>query len=177
MGHRPDKATQGSAAGIGEQYTQLKELGLLSPNYPRWPLLWFLFSGRGRIGRSRFWLFHLAILAIVGLFMLATGLFYRTLYFGDVALGPTTIYLIHVVLSYSLYGFLLVAAVSSFAVAAKRFHDRDKSGWWSLIGLVPVLGIVWIVVECGCLKGTSGPNRFGPNPLGVHMDDLGRVFD
>ncbi len=52
-----------------------------------------------------------------------------------------------------------------FAIAVKRFHDRDQSGWWSLIGLVPLIGQIWLLVVLGFLKGSSGDNRFGPDPL------------
>ena len=51
------------------------------------------------------------------------------------------------------------------AIQIKRWHDRDKSGWWVLIALVPVIGGIWALVECGFLRGTSGANRFGPDPL------------
>ena len=73
------------------------------------------------------------------------------------------------------------------AVSIKRLHDRNKSGWWLLpfvgatglythfgdmLGVVaPYAGVVaavlslWGFVEMGFLKGTSGYNRFGPNPL------------
>ena len=47
----------------------------------------------------------------------------------------------------------------------KRFHDRDKSGWWVLIAFVPAIGALWILIECGFLKGTGGSNRFGADPL------------
>lgn len=47
------------------------------------------------------------------------------------------------------------------AVQVKRWHDRDKSGWWFLINLLPVVGWLWVLVECGFLRGTVGPNRFG----------------
>ena len=47
------------------------------------------------------------------------------------------------------------------AVQVKRWHDRDKSGWWALLNLVPVVGPIWILVECGVLRGTAGANRFG----------------
>lgn len=68
---------------------------------------------------------------------------------------------------------MLVAAVlaiaipviwSSFAIQAKRWHDRNKSGWWSLISLVPFVGPIWALVECGCLRGTRGPNYYGSDP-------------
>jgi len=65
----------------------------------------------------------------------------------------------------------LLAAVAiaymSLAVFAKRWHDRNKSGWWSLIILVPFIGSIWALVECGCLPGTEGPNRYGADPLAV----------
>ena len=53
----------------------------------------------------------------------------------------------------------------SICLYAKRWHDRDKSGWWSLIIFVPIIGSIWILVELGFLRGTEGPNRFGPDPL------------
>jgi len=47
------------------------------------------------------------------------------------------------------------------AVQIERWHDRDKSGWWFLINLVPIIGWLWVLIECGFLRGTAGPNRFG----------------
>jgi len=49
----------------------------------------------------------------------------------------------------------------SMAVQVKRWHDRDKSGWWFLMNAVPIIGWLWVLIECGFLKGTTGPNRFG----------------
>ncbi len=57
--------------------------------------------------------------------------------------------------------FTLIALVPSILVHIKRFHDRDKSGWWVLIGLIPLIGGIWLLIELGFLKGTPGPNRFG----------------
>ena len=88
------------------------------------------------------------------------------------------------------------------AVAIKRLHDRDKSGWWMIpftvaIGLYGQFGhwlagswaatfigwpvficFIWGLVEMYCLKGTRGPNRFGPDPRApretpTHWDQLG----
>jgi uncharacterized membrane protein YhaH (DUF805 family) len=55
----------------------------------------------------------------------------------------------------------------ALCVQNKRWHDRDKSGWWVLIALVPVIGGIWAIVETGFLAGTSGPNRFGAPESGV----------
>lgn len=53
----------------------------------------------------------------------------------------------------------------SICLYAKRWHDRDKSGWWSLIGLIPIIGGLWMLIELGFLRGTDGPNRFGSDPI------------
>lgn len=61
---------------------------------------------------------------------------------------------------------ILLTIWPSLAIYAKRWHDRDKSGWWTLIGLVPIIGGLWMLIELGFLRGTDGPNRFGPDPIG-----------
>ena len=61
--------------------------------------------------------------------------------------------------------FIVAATWISIAVAVKRYHDRNKSGWWVLIVLVPVIGGLWYLIECGFLRGTAGPNDYGPDPL------------
>ncbi len=53
----------------------------------------------------------------------------------------------------------------SVCVSIKRWHDRGKSGWWVLIALIPVVGWIWTLVECGFLEGVSGANEYGPDPL------------
>ena len=50
------------------------------------------------------------------------------------------------------------------ALQVKRWHDRDKSGWWVLIGVIPIVGRLYALVETGLLRGTEGPNRYGPDP-------------
>ena len=60
--------------------------------------------------------------------------------------------------------FALLVLIPAILVYIKRFHDRDKSGWWVLIVLMPIIGAIWMLVELGFLAGTPGPNRFGPPP-------------
>jgi uncharacterized membrane protein YhaH (DUF805 family) len=57
----------------------------------------------------------------------------------------------------------LALLLPSIAVGVRRLHDLDRTGWWLLIaftGIGVILLLVW-----DCMKGTSGPNRFGPDPL------------
>ena len=50
------------------------------------------------------------------------------------------------------------------ALSVKRCHDRDRSGWFCLVYLVPVVNL-WVMVDLWALPGTARPNRFGPDPL------------
>ena len=59
----------------------------------------------------------------------------------------------------------LAVLIPTFAVAIRRLHDTDRSGWWLLIGLVPLLGGLVLLVFF-VLDGTPGTNQFGPSPKG-----------
>ena len=116
------------------------------------------FSLEGRIGRGRWW-FGVLILLVAQLVV-----------FG--ALAMLGLYSTDPEQQLTLGNGLVQLAVSavfvwmSVCLTGKRWHDRDKSPWWMLIALVPVIGWIWQLVECGLLKGTDGENRFGPDPLG-----------
>ena len=60
--------------------------------------------------------------------------------------------------------YFLAALWPNLAVGIKRCHDRGRSGWFLLIGFVPLLNL-WLAVELMFLRGTTGPNRFGADPL------------
>ena len=119
-----------------------------------------LFSFEGRINRAKFWLVLLGIAVVEVIVLSATGgSAYLT------AADPTM-----VMQSMSSTGYIpLIIFIPLFwiglAVNVKRWHDRDKSGWWILINLVPVIGGLWSLIETGFLPGTRGSNRFGPDPL------------
>ena len=119
-----------------------------------------LFSFQGRVNRAKFWLVALGIFVVeVILFAAILG---GAAMSGDpekieAAIGPLDGVVIFV--------FVVIATWISIAVAVKRYHDRNKSGWWVLIVLVPVIGGLWYLIECGFLRGTPGPNNYGPDPL------------
>lgn len=54
----------------------------------------------------------------------------------------------------------LVLLLPSLAVTVRRLHDIDNSGWWILISLIPLIGVIVLIVKF-CTRGTAGPNRFG----------------
>jgi len=115
------------------------------------------FSGRSR--RKEYWLF---VLLLIPIYIAAMAI--------DFVIGLNTVVV-------GLYGpfYLLTALallVPSIAVGVRRLHDIDKSGWWLLITLIPLIGAIVLLVFA-CTAGTAGPNRFGPDPK---QPDLGEVF-
>jgi|SRR5450631_1150705 uncharacterized membrane protein YhaH (DUF805 family) len=119
-----------------------------------------LFGFRGRITRAKFWLVALAIFVVELILFAALGgnaAMWANPQAALAAIGPVAgiVFLI----------FGVVVTWISLAVAVKRYHDRDKSGWWVLIILVPVIGGLWYLIECGFLRGSEGHNKYGHDPL------------
>lgn len=66
----------------------------------------------------------------------------------------------------------LVLLLPGLAVGARRLHDIDRTGWWQLLWLVPLIG--WIVlIVWACTKGTAVGNRFGADPLAPTLAPAG----
>ena len=71
-------------------------------------------------------------------------------------------YVIGYQLTTGLFG--LAVFLPGLAVGVRRLHDVDRSGWWLLLGLIPLIGAIVLIIWF-CTRGTPGPNRFGPDPL------------
>ncbi len=100
-------------------------------------------SFAGRINRSQYWL---------GTFVLAV-----------VILGPA--YFVYEPYSEESKRYVDIASLAmlwpGLALQIKRWHDRNKSGWWVLINFIPLIGVIWAIIENGFLPGNSGENRYG----------------
>jgi uncharacterized membrane protein YhaH (DUF805 family) len=105
-----------------------------------------VFSGRAR--RKELWMFTLisTVISII-------------LSFIDRAIGTDTSNSSG--LLQGIYG--LAVLLPSIAVGIRRLHDTDRSGWWLLIGLIPIIG--WIVLIVFYVQeGKPGDNQYGPDP-------------
>lgn len=60
--------------------------------------------------------------------------------------------------------FSLAVLVPGLAITARRLHDIGKSGWWQLIGFVPILGLIVMIIFT--IKDSAPANEWGPNPKG-----------
>ncbi|MEQ8406510.1 MAG: DUF805 domain-containing protein [Oceanicaulis sp.] len=104
------------------------------------------FQGRAR--RSEYWWFALFYFIVaVALQLIAVGV--------NETMGGA-LYLL----------FLLGTILPGIAVQVRRLHDTGKSGWWVLLGLIPLIGVIVLIIF---YVGDSQPgaNKYGPNPKGV----------
>lgn len=115
---------------------------------------YLLTSFDGRINRAKFWAGIGVFIAIGVVAMIIDSLLGTKINLG----GGGELGIVSGIVS-------LVSIYFAIALYAKRWHDRDKSGWWTLIMFVPIIGGIWLIVELGILEGTRGANRFGPDPL------------
>jgi uncharacterized membrane protein YhaH (DUF805 family) len=103
----------------------------------------------GRAFRSEYWLWIL--FTVIG--GLATSMLDTAIFAGD---SPTASPLSGI--------FELVTFLPTLALGVRRLHDIGRTGWWLLI-VFTIVGI-FVLTYWHCKKGTAGPNRFGPDPLG-----------
>jgi hypothetical protein len=59
--------------------------------------------------------------------------------------------------------FLLFMVIPSIAVAARRLHDTERSGWWLLLALLPLIGQL-VLLFFFIQEGDEGSNDYGPDP-------------
>lgn len=106
----------------------------------------------GRAYRQEFWLFFLWSLVVSLLFSIidrAAGL-------PLITSGPYEI-------GASQLAYTLVAACPTLAVTARRLHDTGRSGWWQLIGVIPIVGLLAMIFWLAT-PGITGENRYGADP-------------
>lgn len=105
------------------------------------------FDYEGRASRVTFWTFVIYYMVVAALCGLLMGL---------------EMYLNLFQIFYGIFAFVHIFVL--FSLSVRRLHDTGRSGWWMLIGIIPLVGsLVMLIFFCG--KGDSGDNRFGLDPL------------
>ena len=133
--------------------TNIQKKKTMQDNLGKMSVSQILFSFKGRIGRGTFWAVWFSMMAVSLIIGLLIGGISRS---GDAGAGVA-------IIMYFLY--LIPCVWIGLAMQVKRWHDRDKSGWMVLINFIPIIGLLWALVELGFLKGTVGPNQYGEDPL------------
>ncbi len=107
-----------------------------------------LFGFSGRISRSQFWL---GVLGLTAYSILICALFAGLM-------GALN----NLIIAGVVFGIaMLVLCWSGLSLYAKRLHDHDKSLWWVLMGLIPIVGQIWLIVQLGFIPGTPQANNYG----------------
>lgn len=117
---------------------------------------YFDFAGRSR--RKEYWMFALLGLLVWVVWFVGANAVMATSLNGAESVSGTAMLVTGLV---GLWG--LVSFIPAIAVAVRRLHDGNRSGWWLLIGLVPFVGGL-VLLYFYLIEGTRGPNRFGPDP-------------
>jgi len=164
-----------------------------------------LFSAKGRMRRRDWWLWSIGLAVVFGISeFLMHSFFGRASFLEDAAFKglPSNGF------QYWLVFVTTVGHWPSVCLTAKRWHDRNRSGWLAgfgplvsipqialqhlgaaaegfapqfavgtaqaVIGFAAVAYGVWVLIDCGILDGTKGPNRYGPSPkgLGAQVEDI-----
>ena len=97
----------------------------------------------GRTSRQAFWMFMLFYFLIYVVVAIIAGV---------------------IRMEWIAFVFSLAVWVPSIAITARRLHDINKSGWWQLIGLIPLLGFI-IMIYFLVQKGNAEANQYGPVPV------------
>ncbi len=89
----------------------------------------------GRTGREEYWMFILIYIGIAIVVMFVSSFLNMLL--------------------------TLALLVPNIAIAARRLHDTGKSGWWQLVALIPILGLIILIILL-VIKGEEKENKYGP---------------
>lgn len=112
------------------------------------------FSGRARRAEYWWWILFYFVAFILGtmvdLYFFGTTVTTDAGFSSSTSFAPVTVAL------------ALVLFLPTLAVTVRRLHDTNRSGWWMLISLVPIVGPILMIVWCAS-AGTRGGNRFGPD--------------
>lgn len=116
---------------------------------------WALFSFAGRDGRGSWWIVQsLAfIVFIIALNWIVPGDSRDSTQAGVDDLSPIRSVLL--LIAFIVFGWI------GWASHVRRMHDHGKPGERVLVGLIPIIGAVWLVVYLGLLPGMNGPNEYG----------------
>lgn len=115
----------------------------------------FYLWSSGRLNRSAVWFLYLGPGFLGFILMIAIAAIIDDFVIGSYILSLYTLFILW----------------SGLMVMIKRWHDLNKSGWWVLINLIPILGQIWTGIALCLTEGDAGPNKYG-DPLSLTYDSF-----
>src|SRR5690348_5399961 len=104
---------------------------------------------RSRSNRPEYWYFALFNLLFAAIALVADNLLHITY--------------AHVQYGYLYTAYALTILVPQLSVTVRRLHDTNRSGWFLLLAIIPIVGPIWLLVLLAT-KGTDGENTYGADP-------------
>lgn len=126
----------------------------------------------GRASRAEYWWVFLmqllVVIAFIMIFVFAAAAS-PTGATDDIPAFPMTILILGTL-------FVLINLIPNYALAARRFHDLNQTGWLVLVFVLAnaFIGVTWIAQMIWfAMQGTQGRNQYGPDPYGADADVFG----
>ena len=120
-----------------------------------------LFSAKGRINRQKFLFAVIGWVALIMVMMVISSIFTVMAMNPDASSFWSVMAGLFGIINIVIY---IAMMYSSIALQIKRWHDLDRSGWFTLLGFLPIVNLIYAVYVY-CVKGTTGDNQFGKDPL------------
>ncbi len=117
------------------------------------------FSSEGRIARLPYFLYSLGIGVVSAIILVGSSALEK-----HSVPEPNQTDLLLLIVAILAFVIFIAMVVAGFILVIKRLHDLDHSGWLSLIGLVPLVNLIFGLYLLFA-KGTPGSNRFGNAPV------------
>lgn len=112
----------------------------------------FLFSKNGRISRFDYWAFFISLFILSAI--IANSISEARYGYDEIAYN---LWMVTAIIYYP------VALWSMVMIIIKRWHDRERPGWYAILSFIPIVAI-WPFFELGFNRGTVGENKYGPDP-------------
>jgi uncharacterized membrane protein YhaH (DUF805 family) len=119
------------------------------------------FEGRAR--RQEYWMFALFNILIIFVLAIVLGMLGSATDMSEIAMIPLVVYYLGII-------------IPSIAVAVRRLHDQNKSGWYYCVTFIPFVGGIWLLVLL-CTEGDRGSNQYGLDPKNpnTELNDIGVI--
>ncbi|SHJ48847.1 Uncharacterized membrane protein YhaH, DUF805 family [Dethiosulfatibacter aminovorans DSM 17477] len=110
------------------------------------------FSFEGRLNRARFFGYGLVLAIIASVFDIIID-----------SVSNLGVLLVLLVLA-------IIIAIFELSICVRRLHDIEKSGWYVLLQVIPIVNVILALVLI-FMKGTDGPNEYGDDPLRLNYEE------
>lgn len=124
-----------------------------------------IFTTKGRLNRLPYFLYGIGISMVAGIVLVL----FMGLFAVDESLGILGMFVYFI--------FALAIIPVNICLSIRRLHDLNQSGWLLLLHFVPYIGSLGLCIYLTFIRGTYGPNKYGPDPLLPDFDGQNQMLN